>query len=108
MPWYMKLVRDRIPELIATSGKSCAVRKLSDEEWRAALRAKLREEVEEYLQAGPGAAAVEELADVLEVLYALAKLEGFPPQGLEQVRLRKCQERGGFEGRVFLERVEDA
>ncbi|MCL6562901.1 MAG: nucleoside triphosphate pyrophosphohydrolase [Firmicutes bacterium] len=108
MPRYMKLVRDRIPELIAASGKSFDLRRLSDEEWKGALQSKLQEEVAEYLRASPGAAAVEELADVLEVLYALSTLEGVPPQQLEQMRLQKRAQRGGFEGRMFLEHVEDA
>lgn len=108
MPRYMKLVRDRVPEMIAASGNAFAIRRVTDAEWRLALQSKLQEEVKEYLEAAPGAAAVEELADVMEVLYALASLEGCSPQGLEQVRIQKRAHRGGFDGRVFLESVEDA
>lgn len=90
-----KLVRDRIPERFPAS----RYRVLDDAEFGAALRAKLTEEVGEYLADG----TPEELADVLEVLHALAALHGLTPGELEEMRVRKAAERGGFAGRVWLE-----
>lgn len=95
-----KLVRDRIPEVFPGS----RYRVLEAAEYGGALRAKLEEEVREYLTDG----TPEELADVLEVLRALAALHGLTPEELEAVRARKEAERGGFAGRVWLEDVADA
>ena len=90
-----KLVRDRIPELFPTY----TYRVLDEAEYGSALRNKLAEEVQEYLTDRTS----EELADVLEVLQALAALHGLTPQELEEVRTRKAAERGGLAGRVWLE-----
>ncbi|PIG96147.1 nucleoside triphosphate pyrophosphohydrolase [Deinococcus sp. UR1] len=87
-----KLVRDRIPELFGGQ-----TRLLTEGEYRAALRAKLEEEVAEYLDSGEP----EELADVLEVLRALAALHGLTPEDLEVLRRAKADARGGFAGRIW-------
>ncbi|GAA5514853.1 hypothetical protein Dcar01_03616 [Deinococcus carri] len=90
-----KLVRDRIPELFPES----RYRTLTTPEYAGALRAKLEEEAREYLTDR----TPEELADVLEVLHALAALHGLTPAELEALRVRKAAERGGFERRLWLE-----
>ena len=72
-----KLVRDQIPELF---GERSGV--LDTEHFRAALRSKLREEVDEYLESG----VVLELADVLEVVCALARFDGVDTEPLETLR----------------------
>lgn len=87
-----KLVRDRIPELFGGQ-----THLLTEGEYRAALRAKLEEEVAEYLDSGEP----EELADVLEVLRALATLHGLTPGDLEVLRRAKADARGGFAGRIW-------
>lgn len=89
-----KLVRDRIPELFG--GQS---RPLNPTDFRSALRNKLGEEVAEYLEAGE----VLELADVLEVVYALAELDGVGQTELESLRAQKAEERGGFMSRLWWE-----
>ena len=101
---YNKLVRDRIPEIITASGKRCDTRALSAGEYPAMLKAKLHEEIAEYEESGE----LEELADMLEVLYALAAAGGSTPEELETLRLHKAQERGGFAAKVFLLSVDDA
>ncbi|WP_199776984.1 nucleoside triphosphate pyrophosphohydrolase [Deinococcus sp. NW-56] len=90
-----KLVRDRIPEHFPAS----RYRVLDESEYEVALRAKLTEEVGEYLADG----TPEELADVLEVLHALAARHGLTLEDLERLRAQKAAERGGFAGRVWLE-----
>lgn len=72
---------------------------LSVDDFRAALRAKLGEEVGEYLASSD----VLELADVLEVVYALARFDGMEPSQLEAMRRQKVMERGGFEARLWWE-----
>ena len=61
---YHKLVRDRIPEIIEASGKSCVTEILSDADYLELLDAKLDEELAEYHKDQN----VEELADLLEVI----------------------------------------
>ncbi|QFG27614.1 nucleoside triphosphate pyrophosphohydrolase [Actinomadura sp. WMMB 499] len=93
-----KLVRDRIPEVIVRSGRHPRTRIAEQHEYTSLLRAKLLEEVTEYTSAG----APDELADVLEVLHALAAVHGLTPDDLERRRAAKAAERGGFTGRVVL------
>ncbi|HEX3046266.1 MAG TPA: nucleoside triphosphate pyrophosphohydrolase [Bacillota bacterium] len=99
---YQKLIRDKIPEMIAAQGKGCVVRTLAEDEYRAALDRKLREELEEYLAAG----TVEELADLVEVALAIVEQKGLTEEEFARVRLEKKEKRGGFEKRLWLERVE--
>ncbi len=97
-----KLVRDRIPEMIEAQGRQVQVRRLDDQEFFTALRAKLQEECGEYLVAPDDASALEELADVLEVVLALAACHGADPALLESTRAAKMSARGGFGERVWL------
>jgi predicted house-cleaning noncanonical NTP pyrophosphatase (MazG superfamily) len=101
---FNKLVRDRIPELVAAEGRTCELRTLTGAEFRPALVEKLIEEVEEFRSGGD----VAELVDVLEVVLALARLEGIDAAELEQRRRAKAEARGGFERRLFLIRLGDA
>ncbi len=94
-----KLVRDRIPELIAKSGETPITRILSREEYTACLEAKLDEETAEFHEEKN----LEELADILEVVYALCRNLGYDTRDLTAVYEKKHQARGGFENRIFLE-----
>jgi predicted house-cleaning noncanonical NTP pyrophosphatase (MazG superfamily) len=94
-----KLVRDRIPQIIRENGTEPIVYTAGQEEYRHRLRAKLGEEVTEFLSADD-ASAPEELADVLEVVQALAADLGIEPRELEKIREEKAIERGGFAKRI--------
>jgi len=98
---YNKLIRDRIPEIIEKAGHESKVRVLDVDEYFTFLCKKLQEEVDEFQESK----SLEELADILEVVYALATVEGKTPEDLEALRLQKREKRGGFEKRVFLEWV---
>jgi len=101
---YNKLVRDRIPEVIAKDGKTCKVRKVQDrEELMALLDRKLDEEIQEFRTARNS----EELADILEVVFALAENLGASNAELLALRDRKAEKRGGFRQGLFLESVMD-
>lgn len=100
---HNKLVRDRIPEIIEGSGKTCVTRLLPQEEYLAALDAKLTEELAEY-QADK---SMEELADLLEVMMAVAEARGHSFAEVEAIRRAKAEKRGGFRERIFLESVTD-
>jgi len=105
MPAYHKLVRDRIPEIIAVSGRRCTTSILSDEEYLHQLREKCLEEWNEYLAAANDQERLEELADLLEVIHALTRVHGASPEVLEEVRREKAEKRGGFAEKVFLHEV---
>ncbi|QXJ27010.1 nucleoside triphosphate pyrophosphohydrolase [Actinomadura graeca] len=93
-----KLVRDRIPQVIEESGRRAEFRVAGLDEYRSRLRAKLYEEAGEYVASGDP----EELADVLEVVHALAAVHRLTPDGLEARRADKAQRRGGFSERIVL------
>ena len=107
MPRYPKLVRDGIPALIAASGQSCVTRIMDNEEYIRELRAKLHEEMQEYLQEENDGQALEELADLLEVIRALALTHGGDSDVLEGIRAAKAESRGGFKDRILLLQVEN-
>lgn len=100
---YNKLVRDNIPEIIKTSGKECDIKILSDEEYQQMIDAKLDEELAEYHEDQN----LEELADLLEVIYAAADARGYSSAELEACRLKKRTERGGFERKILLKQVRE-
>ena len=100
---HNKLVRDRIPEIIEGSGKTCVTRILPQEEYLAALDTKLTEELAEY-QADK---SMEELADLLEAMMAVAEARGHSFAEVEAIRRAKAEKRGGFRERIFLESVTD-
>jgi predicted house-cleaning noncanonical NTP pyrophosphatase (MazG superfamily) len=93
-----KLVRDKIPQIIRSRGQEPVIYTADIEEYSIRLRDKLREEVEEYLASDDDR---EELADILEVLYALARQAGTDQQQLEKLRAAKAEERGGFADRII-------
>ena len=95
---YNKLVRDKIPEIIEKSGNKCEIENLSDEEYLKMLDAKLDEELAEYRKDQN----IEELADLLEVIYAAAKARGFSIDKLEEIRKQKAEKSGGFENKLLL------
>ena len=94
-----KLVRDKIPQIIIADGRTPIVRTLSDEEYLSELDRKLNEEVAEY-QADK---SLEEMADVLEVLFAICEARGHSADELMEVRDKKREKRGGFRDKVYWE-----
>jgi predicted house-cleaning noncanonical NTP pyrophosphatase (MazG superfamily)/mannose-6-phosphate isomerase-like protein (cupin superfamily) len=93
-----KVVRDRISEFIGLSGNEFAVKKLSDLNFLPEIENKLKEEIEEYLEHKEP----EELADLLEIIYRIAELRGSSKDELEALRIRKREEKGGFEKNLIL------
>jgi predicted house-cleaning noncanonical NTP pyrophosphatase (MazG superfamily) len=107
MPVHNKLVRDRIPEIIESTGKRFSTRTLNNEDYIKELKNKSREELEEYLNAENDKDAIEELADLLEIIHALAECHGASFKEVEKVRQKKAEKRGGFKEKIFLIEVED-
>ena len=100
---YNKLVRDRIPEIIEESGKRCKIQTLGDEDYLRMIDAKLDEELAEYHKDQN----LEELADLLEVIYAAVEARGYSIEQLEKVRVEKAEKLGSFQRRMLLVEVEN-
>ena len=95
---YNKAIRDKIPEIIKESGKNCNVKKLNNSEFLIRLEKKLVEELAEYQESKN----VEELADVLEVIYRISELKGVVSDELDEIRQKKAEQRGKFDDNLFL------
>lgn len=101
MKEYDKLVRDLIPEVIHKSGKKCDYEIADNNELTDRLEEKLKEEVNEYLEDKN----IEELADVMEVLFGLAHNLGYTEEELIKTRNEKLKDRGGFKKGLVLKKV---
>lgn len=103
MQTYNKLIRDKIPEIIKGKGEACVTHVATEEEYEKQLLAKLAEEVKEYQDVAGTGSAIEELADIMEVMVAILDFKKIDCGELERVRLEKREKRGGFEKRLILE-----
>ena len=99
MKVFNKLVRDKIPEKIINNGEIAVTRILDNEEYLEELNIKLEEEVKEYLADGN----VEELADIVEVIYGLLDAKNVTFDEFENIRKLKVEKRGAFKDKIFLE-----
>lgn len=98
---YYKLIRDKIPEIIKASGKELKTRVLLNKEYQFKLNEKLSEELKEYQTHH----SIEELVDIVEVIYAILKTQDVSLEKFESMRQEKYQNRGGFDKRLLLEAV---
>ncbi|WP_040209141.1 nucleoside triphosphate pyrophosphohydrolase [Neobacillus jeddahensis] len=106
MSKYNKLVRDKIPKIIQATGKKCSIKILNSDEYIKALQKKSFEELQEYIDSGSNDEAIEELADMLEIIHTFAEYHGVTMEKVEEERKRKLEMRGGFKERIFLIEVE--
>ncbi|EPD54161.1 hypothetical protein HMPREF1210_00146 [Paenisporosarcina sp. HGH0030] len=98
---YNKLVRDKIPEIILENGKHPITYVAREQEVKELLYKKLIEELEEFMETP----IEEELADILEVVDGMAKVFNLDMEKVQNIKFDKKEERGGFEKRIFLEKV---
>lgn len=99
MKIYNKLVRDKIIDIIEADGRIAKYRILDDNEYRQELNKKLQEEVKEYLEDNN----VEELADIVEVIYGILNSMEVSIKEFEKIRINKQEKRGAFEKKIYLE-----
>jgi predicted house-cleaning noncanonical NTP pyrophosphatase (MazG superfamily) len=99
---YDKLVRDLVIEIIKKEGSIVKSHTAQSKEilWDY-LRKKQKEESKELFRS-PG---IEELADNLEVLKAIAQFLEIDFKEVEKVRKKKAKERGSFSKGIILEEV---
>lgn len=95
---HNKLVRDKIPAICEADSAKVVTRILADDEYKNELDKKLKEELDEYLKDDN----LEELADALEVIYAIAEQKGSSQKAIEDLRQEKAAKRGGFKEKIFL------
>lgn len=101
-----KLIRDKLPQIMRDQGLAVFERRLDDADFIAALKDKLLEEAREAHAAADAPEMTDELADLTEVILALAEAHGISRDQIEARRLAKREERGGFDGRVYNAAVE--
>ncbi len=99
---FNKLVRDKIPELLDKNGGETEIEILDNEKYIECLLEKLKEECEEVISADSRENLTEELADLLEVINAIAKTNDIDFDKIEKIRLDKKEKRGGFDSKIFL------
>ncbi len=102
MKVYNKLVRDKITDIIEADGRIAKYRTLDNNEYRKELNSKLQEEVKEYLDDNN----VEELADIVEVVYGILNSKDVTIDEFEKIRIKKQEERGAFNKKIYLEEAE--
>lgn len=107
MPISNKLVRDNIAEIIEATNKKFSMKVLEPSEHEFEIKRKLVEELREYQETSNNDDSIEELADLLELIYAVLPLHDSSMEELEKVRLAKREKRGGFEKGYFLIEVQD-
>lgn len=103
MKKYNKLIRDKIVDIIEADGRKAGYRILDNAEYKQELNKKLQEEVNEYLEDNN----IEELADIIEVVYGIVDAMDASIDELEKVREEKAKERGGFKKKIFLVEAEE-
>ncbi len=97
-PSQQKLVRDRIPEVIAASGRTAVTRQIHGAQLREQLFEKLTEEHAELLEKPE----LEEIADMMEVLLSIAQILGHNEEQALSVMRDKRAQLGGFDKGVYL------
>lgn len=98
---YKKLVRDNIPEICVSNNQTPKYKVLDDNEYKSALKKKLKEETKEYIRSEN----IEELADILEVVEAIAVFQGSSLNEVLKIKESKANENGRFEKKYYLESV---
>lgn len=101
MKIYNKLIRDKIPEIMEKNGAIFELRTLSDGEYSEMLHKKLHEEIKEFNETSDSE-QIAELADIVEVIYAIVESKGLSIDNFELVRIAKKEDRGGFAQKLFL------
>lgn len=98
----LKLVRNAVPRMIQDEGGHPVSYQAGLVEYQVRLREKITDEVEEFLDSGYGADAIEKLADIVEVVSALAETLGCSLVDIEEIRKAKAAQFGGFSQRLVL------
>lgn len=96
----MKLVRDKIPEIIKKKGGKPIFYVAGKQEYWNKLKEKLLEKTKEFF----ADENMEEMADILEVVEAMRLYKKFDKKKLEAIKKKKAKERGVFKKKIILEK----
>jgi len=99
---FTKLVRDKVPEIIKSNGGDFEMETVSGPEFIEALSRKLIEECNELFDVQERDQKIEDLADIIEVVYAFANELSVTPEEIERIRLEKREKRGGFDQKILI------
>jgi len=100
---YPKLVRDKIPEIVAgKTGKEVKIRTMEDEEYRRFLLKKVVEEAEELAATENQEHMAEELADVMELIDTILEVNGLSWEAIRKIQKAKAEIRGGFKKKILM------
>lgn len=100
---YNKLIRDNNVKLMEDKGCKVSYEILDDKKYGEELDKKLIEEVNEYL----ADYNIEEMADIMEVIYALLDFRGISMEEVDKIRIKKRERKGAFKKKIFLKTVEE-
>lgn len=99
---YNKLIRDKLVAVMEGLGKKVSYDILSeDEDYLKELNKKIIEEANEFIEEND----LSELADLFEVIYAIAELKDIDLDEVEKIRIEKRNKKGAFKDRIFLKTV---
>ena len=102
-----KLVRDKVPSLVTKDGGSYSLKLLSPLEHQHEITKKMYEELDEYNVATSKEEAIEELVDMVELIYAAVKLHDLSIEEFEAIRSEKKKKKGGFEKGIYLHTISE-
>ena len=104
---YKKLVRDKIPEIIAQDNEIPKTRILDDKEFVKELFKKLIEESQEAVKTnGDKQELTKEIGDIYEVLDTLIEYFNLDKQEILDLQNTRRKKRGGFKEKFFLTETE--
>ena len=101
---YNKLIRDKIPEIMKGEWVNFSSHIADNVEYWLKLKEKLQEEVVEILE--DDSVLIEELADPLEVIYAICDFKWISREDLEKLRKEKQEKRWGFKDKIILDETD--
>ena len=107
MKIYNKLIRDRIPEIIAKDGNTADIIILSEESFKQAIKEKLIEEATEVCNADNRDEVLSELADLQEVMDTIKQMYNINTLEVNTIQAVKALQRGKFEKRLYLKSVKE-
>jgi predicted house-cleaning noncanonical NTP pyrophosphatase (MazG superfamily) len=100
---YNKLVRDKIPQIIKDSGRTCEYKVLGDSEIKDALKEKLIEKAQIF----SNKPSEDELSDIYELLNAIVETYDYEPLHIDYLKLQNKENKGTYSNRVYLISVDD-
>lgn len=101
-----KLIRDKLPEIISINSAKIFTKVMKKDECITRLNDKLIEEASEVINSQTKEELIEELADLFEVMFSIAKIHGIDFEQIQEIQKQKKLEFGGFDGMIYADFVE--